>query len=115
MGADEVRTGAPDTPRSGSDGVTVDRVVVPFRGRLMRGDAVADPERLLTGPQVAAALGMTPGAWRQAVYAGYAPAADDPGQGPVNRRTPRWRVATVRAFKLKGRLGQGFRSDLVEE
>lgn len=107
-----VRTGAPDTPRCGSDGVTVDRVVVPFRGGLMRGDVVADPERLLTGPQVAASLGMTPGAWRKAVSKGYAPAADDPGEGPVNRRTPRWRVSTVREFKLRGRKGAGYRSDL---
>jgi hypothetical protein len=92
----------------------VDRVVVPFRGRLMEGVVVADPDRLLTTAEVAAALGIQPATWRKMVSVGSAPRADDPGVGPVNRRTPRWRVSTVRAFRL-GRKGKGFRSDLVKE
>ena len=75
-------------------------------------EVVADPDRLLTGPEVAALLGIEPVSWRSLVRQGFAPVADDPGGvGPVNTRRPRWRLSTVREFR-QNRKGRGFRSDL---
>jgi hypothetical protein len=65
----------------------------------------------LTGPEVASVLGIKPVSWRTAVAKGYAPPADDPGVGPVNRRNPRWRLSSVRRYELS-RPGRGARTDL---
>lgn len=92
--ADGVRAGLPDTARPG----LVVRVSVPFEGEVMTGEVTADPDRLLTGPEVCALLGIEPGTWRTYVCRGQAPVADDPGVGPANRRTPRWRLSTVREY-----------------
>lgn len=76
------------------------RVSVPFSGGVLAGVVTADPDRLLTGPEVAALLGVEPSSWRVSVWRGYAPKPDDPGGvGPVNQRRPRWRLSTVRAFR----------------
>lgn len=70
------------------------------------------PDRLLTGPEVARLLGITPGAWRSLVAKGYAPAADDPdAERAPQRRSPRWRLDTVAEFR-RNRKGRGHRSDL---
>lgn len=69
-----------------------------------------DPDELLTGKEVAQLLEIDPATWRTYVRRGYAPKADDPGVGPVNRRTPRWRLETVREYRLN-RKGQGHRTD----
>ena len=107
-----VRTGPPDTARSGSTaGVVVARVSVPFDGRVFVGEVTVDPDELLTGPECARLLEIDPATWRSYVRKGYIPPADDPGVGPVNRRTPKWRLATVREFK-QSRRGQGARTDL---
>lgn len=71
----------------------------------------ADPDELLTGPQIARLLEITPGSWRVYVSTGVAPRADEPDEGlPPNRRNPKWKLSTVRAF-VQGRKGQGYRSD----
>lgn len=76
------------------------------------GDVVADPDRLLSGSEVAALLGMGVASWRALVHDGYAPKPDDAGgDGPLRGRRPRWRLSTVRAFK-QSRPGQGRRTDL---
>jgi hypothetical protein len=69
-----------------------------------------DPDELLTGPEVARLLEIKPGTWRSLVHQGYAPAAEDPGVGPVNRRVPRWTLGQVRDFR-ENRKGQGARTD----
>lgn len=77
------------------------------------GDVVADPKRMLTGPEVAALLGIEPVSWRSLVRRKLAPVADDPGgEGPPNTRRPRWRLSTIREFK-QSRKGRGYRSDLA--
>lgn len=91
--------------------VTVARVAIAYEGDVVEGDVVADPERFLTGPQVAAILRINPATWRSLVRSGHAPKADDPGVGPINRRTPRWRVGTIAEFK-RTRPGRGARTDL---
>ncbi len=64
---------------------------------------------LLTGPQIAALLGIGDATWRGYVSRGQAPAPDDPDDGrPPNRRTPRWRRATVEQWQAT-RPGQGRR------
>ena len=69
----------------------------------MEGDVVADPDKLLTGRDVARLLGIAPQTWRTYVMRGQAPAPDDPDAGtPVNRRVPRWRLSTVRTY-VQGR------------
>lgn len=77
------------------------------------GDVVADPDRLLRGPEVAALLGMAPASWRALVCKGYAPPADvvDGADGPWQMRRPKWRLSTVREFK-QSRPGAGRRTDL---
>jgi hypothetical protein len=70
-----------------------------------------DPDELLTGPEVARLLEIQPGTWRNYVRRGYAPKPDDPGVGPVNRRCPRWRLETVREYRLRGKR-PGHRTDL---
>ncbi len=53
-------------------------------------------DSLLTGPQVAGRLGISPGTWRGYVSRGRAPAPDDPDVGrPPNRRQPRWKTSTI--------------------
>jgi hypothetical protein len=92
-----VRTGLPDAARSGS--VSVARVSVPFKGGVMQGEVSYDPDRLLSGPKVAAFLGIEPATWRTYVMRGQAPAPDDPDlETPVNRRRPMWKVSTVRTY-----------------
>jgi predicted DNA-binding transcriptional regulator AlpA len=91
-------------------------VVVAFRRPVaLKGEVVADPDRLLSGPEVARLLGVQASSWRARVAEGRAPAPDDPGplDVPANRRRPRWRLSTVREFK-QSRPGQGFRSDLAK-
>lgn len=91
-------------------GVEVGRVSVPGAGTLA-GVVSVDPERLLTGSEVARLLGIKPATWRSYVHRGYAPRPDDPGVGPVNNREPRWRLCRVREFLVQRR-GQGRRTDL---
>jgi hypothetical protein len=69
------------------------------------------PDDLLTGPQIAALLGVGPATWRGYVSRGQAPAADDPDDGNPNewRRNPRWRRSTVEAWR-KARRGQEWRA-----
>lgn len=78
--------------------VEVARVSVPYDGPIMVGEVVADPERLLSGPEVAAVLGIRPDTWRAYVNRGQAPAPDVPGVGCAERRRPKWRLSTVRAY-----------------
>lgn len=108
-----VRTGLPDTTRSGSTGL-VARVALSFGGERLSGEVSVDPDELLTGVEVARLLEISPTTWRGYVRRGYAPPADDPGAGPVNRRTPRWKLATVREYRLN-RAGQGARTDIHQE
>jgi hypothetical protein len=58
--------------------------------------------------QAAAHCGITPATWRHYVHIKLAPAADDPGDPttPPNRRTPRWRPATVTTWHAS-RAGRG--------
>lgn len=77
----------------------------------MSGEVSVDPDELLTGPEVCRLLEISGSTWRTYVKRGYAPPADDPGVGPPNRRTPRWRLETVREYLL-ARSGQGARTDL---
>lgn len=78
----------------------------------MQGEVTSDdPDRLLTGAEVAGLLGIAAATWRSLVAQGYAPPADDPGVGPVNRRAKRWHLSTVRAFQ-RSRPGSGARTDL---
>jgi hypothetical protein len=69
------------------------------------------PGELLTGAEVARLLEVKPASWRSLVSLGYAPAADEPGTGPANRRKPLWRLETVRGYMLS-RPGRGSRTDL---
>lgn len=78
--------------------VEVARVSVPYGGPVMVGEVVADPERLLSGPEVAAVLGIGADTWRSYVRRGYAPAPDVPGVGCPERRRPKWRLSTVRTY-----------------
>lgn len=72
---------------------------------------MTNADKLLTGPEAAARLGLTPATWRGYVSKGYAPKPDDADEGrPVNRRAPRWRVSTIDEF-AGNRLGQGARTD----
>jgi hypothetical protein len=50
--------------------------------------------------------------WRGYVSRGRAPSADEPGEGPVNRRQPKWRESTLRAYlaRKNERGGQAWRS-----
>jgi hypothetical protein len=65
----------------------------------MQGEVSADPDRLWTGPKVAAFLGIRPNTWNAYVARGQAPAPDDPDlETPVNRRRPLWKVSTVRTY-----------------
>jgi hypothetical protein len=59
---------------------------------------VEQQDPLLTGAECAALAGVAAATWRSLVRGGYAPKADDPGVGPVNRRTPRWRRSSVERF-----------------
>jgi predicted DNA-binding transcriptional regulator AlpA len=69
----------------------------------------ADP--LLTGPQVAARVGLAPATWRGYVSRGHAPAPDDPDDDrPPNRRQPRWRQSTIDRWQA-ARPGPGARTD----
>jgi len=63
---------------------------------------------MLTGPQIAQRLGITPAGWRSMVRKGLAPRPDDPGDVSVSvqRRTPRWHDATIAAW-LPTRPGSG--------
>lgn len=65
-------------------------------------------DELLTGAQCAELVGVKPSTWRSLVRQGYAPAADDPGLGPANRRIGRWYRSTVLAFiaQRPGRTGR---------
>jgi predicted DNA-binding transcriptional regulator AlpA len=100
-----VRTGQPDTARSGSEV----RVSVPFRGGVLRGEVRADPSRLLTTAEVSRLLGIKPHTWRTYVLRGQAPAPDAPDlETPVNRRLPRWRLSTVREY-VQNRKRQAFK------
>lgn len=59
-------------------------------------------DAMLTTAEVAEALGMSePVRWRSLVSRKRAPVADDPGDLSVDarRRSPRWRVSTVRQWR----------------
>lgn len=73
------------------------------------GGTSADPNRLLTGAEVAALVHCSPATWRNYVMRGYAPEADEPGTGPVNRRLPQWRLSTIEQW-LRTRPGKGNRT-----
>lgn len=68
------------------------------------------PDDLLTGPQIAALLGIGDATWRAYVSRGQAPAADDPDADNPNpyRRNPRWQRATVDAWR-QARRGQAWK------
>jgi hypothetical protein len=101
-----VRTGQPDTARSGSE---VARVSVPFKGDVLRGEVRADPNRLLSGTEVSRLLGIKSDTWRAYVSRGQAPAPDAPDlETPVNNRIPRWRLSTVREY-VQNRKRQAFK------
>lgn len=70
-----------------------------------------NPDDLLTGPQVAALLGIKPATWRAYVQRGQGPRPDDPdADNPsANRRAPRWRQSTVNAWQ-ESRRGQAWRA-----
>jgi hypothetical protein len=71
---------------------------------------MTEKDDLLTGTEVAALLGITPGTWRSLVHQRFAPPADDPDlDRPPSRRLPRWRRSTVLAFKAS-RPGRGRRA-----
>lgn len=110
MADETVRTGLPDAARSGSRaGFPVVRLRVEGEGLGFVGEIRVDPDELLTGPEVARLLEISPAAWRMLVMRGAAPVADDPGgDGPVNQRRPRWRLESVRDFK-QSRPGKGWR------
>ena len=98
----EVTVGAlPDQgPHRFAGAVLVRRVSVPFEGDVMEGVVSADPDRLLTGAEVAELLGIATPTWRNYVLKGLAPGPDDRDEGrPVNLRRPRWRLSTVRAYR----------------
>ncbi len=64
---------------------------------------------LLTGPQVAALLGIADVTWRAYVSRGQAPPADDPDEGNPNpnRRSPRWQRSTIETWReARPRKGQ---------
>lgn len=108
----EKPTGLPDTARSAvRRGVLVARVSARTGG--IEVVAPVESDELLTGPEIAQRLGLSPATWRSFVYKGFAPKADDPDEGrPVNRRSPRWRESTVAAWKAS-RPGRGRRTDLM--
>lgn len=90
--------GRPDSALSRSSGAVVVRVL-PWEGFGM-GRVVADPGRLLSGPEVAELLGIRPSTWRSYVVKGLAPAPADPDEGrPAARRCPRWSLAQVREYR----------------
>jgi hypothetical protein len=66
---------------------------------------------MLTTSEFAAIAGVSPATLRGQVSRGQAPPADDPGAGPTNRRTPRWRRSTIDTY-LSFRPGPGARTDL---
>lgn len=69
-------------------------------------------DQLLTGPEVAQLLGISPITWRTYVIKRYAPAPDVPGTGKAGAdRYPKWKVSTVAEYR-RTRRGQGHRSDL---
>lgn len=72
--------------------------------------------KLLTGPEAAERLGLTPATWRSYVAKGYAPAANDPGDvgQPANRRAPRWLTSVIDHFAAN-RIGRGKRSTTNNE
>lgn len=73
------------------------------------------PDDLLTGPQVAALLGVKAATWRGYVSRGQAPAPDDPDDGrPAERRTPRWRRSTVETWR-EARRGQEWRRGVTSD
>ena len=74
------------------------------------GRVVADPGRLLTGPEVAELLGISAPTWRNYVLKGLAPLPADPDEGrPVNLRRPRWTLAQVREYRQDPRRNPGKR------
>jgi hypothetical protein len=77
-----------------------------------QGDAITaddgdDP--LMTAAQVGSAIGWQPKSWRAEVTKGRGPAPDDAddadGRHPM-RRTPRWRLSTVKRY-IDSRPGRG--------
>ena len=59
--------------------------------------------------EAASHCGINPGTWRDYVSRGRAPQPDDPDEGAVKeRRRPRWRPETVRAWQAArpGRTGR---------
>lgn len=66
---------------------------------------------MLTASEAASLAGVAPATWRGQVARGQAPQPDDPDSDrPANRRTPRWRRATIDTY-LANRPGQGARTD----
>jgi predicted DNA-binding transcriptional regulator AlpA len=70
------------------------------------------PDVWLTGPEVAARLGIDPATWRGYVNRGQAPQPDDPDEGVAagNRRTPRWLSSTIDAVEAKRKISPMARS-----
>ncbi len=67
-------------------------------------ELLADPNRLLTGSEVAQILGIGLSTWQAYVSRGKAPAADVPElDRPANRRIPRWRASTVALWQSRQR------------
>lgn len=117
MGELEPAGGSPTSrrPAAGSAGFVVARVSaggVRFVGAAVdespdgEGVYAPGPDSLLSGAQIADLLGIVPATWRSLVRSGHAPPADEPGVGPVNRRSPRWKVSTITEFR-RTRPGSG--------
>jgi hypothetical protein len=63
-----------------------------------------DDDPLLTTAETAARLGIAPATWRWHVTQGSGPPPDDPDDGhPAERRMPRWRLSTVKAWEATRR------------
>jgi hypothetical protein len=89
--------------------VVVVRVDLGVEG-VVEGEVYADPDRLLTGAEVAELLGIRTSTWRGYVLKGLAPLPDEPDdKRPANLRRPKWRLSSVRAYKddpRRGRVGR---------
>lgn len=68
-------------------------------------------EEMLSAKQVAELLGINLKTWYSLVEQGYAPPSDGFGKAPTGQRRHEWKRETVEAF-MRGRKGQGYRSDL---
>lgn len=97
--------GRPDSALPRLAGADVVVRVLPWEGVGM-GRVVADPDGLLSGPEVAELLGISGPTWRNYVLSGLAPKPVEPdvvradgSVKPVNLRRPRWSLSQVREYR----------------